>query len=242
MVFPVDVTPPSEAPDFAGISRLQLRPKDLLGTLALGDPITDLPCLGTLVTGNFSAAGTARPVLQDDGTGRVAALHDGVDDMLEITGLSLSLSAGFTFFVVERRQGTASFRGPLRADAGSYAAGSTMTEFYGASAGTSNRNTGVISLNVYTLPSATGLLSLGSNAGANASLRGIYVDGVRKTETNNQIAPVTTITRIQIAGYDRNKYWAYCYDWILYNAQLTQLQTDEVTTYLRNEWNSGGAF
>jgi len=242
---PVDVTPPpvTYAPDFPGISRLQLRPKDLLGTLALGDPITDLPCLGSLVTGNFSAAGTARPVLQDDGTGRVGALHDGVNDMLEIAGLSLDLSAGFTFFVVERQAAATSFRGTMRGDAGSYAAGSSIAEFYwsaGAATSTSNRLTST-SVNSATV-AALGLKSWGTNAGASTSLRGIYIDGVRKAGTNNQTGSATAITRMQIAGYSITKCSGYVYDWVLYNAQLTQLQTDEVRDYLRDEWSSGAPF
>jgi len=61
---------PPVAPDFAGIGRMQLVPADLLDTISLGDPIDALPCQGGLVTGDFVAAGTARPVLADDGVGR----------------------------------------------------------------------------------------------------------------------------------------------------------------------------
>lgn len=239
------------APTFAGVAHMQVRFSDLVGTLAIGDPIGSVTPFGTLVASPLTASGTARPTLAQDGLGRVHAALDGVDDVLSVSGLSLSFSGGFSMFaVVDRDTTSPMFSGIFRADAGSVAAAGSIIEWYTTSTGTSinraliNRLGGVIGYFDRSGWPANTVTSEGAIFASAAGVRGAYVDGtlVASTLVGATAVPPGTVTRIRTTGYNDTKFKGKLYDLVVYQGVLTAPQIAEVTTYLRNQWNGGAAF
>lgn len=214
------------------------------GDLALNDPIGNLPLYGDLIPGGaFTASGSARPIVADDGTGRVGMSMDGVDDMPAIAGLSLDLTAGCTLYVVLNQVYDISGAGWLRADAGSTASNQSVIEGYYSTAvaqyfATSNRLTSPSTTQVAYPPA--GLKSI-CQIHSDGSEKGIYGDGVLLL-AGAVASPDSIIQNIQIAGFDRRKFKGFAYTWILYNAEHTPAQRLVVRDYMRNNFNGGSAF
>lgn len=247
---PESTGPIPPAPSFPGMSFAQFIPANLVidGTLALNDPIDSLPLYGDLIPGGaFTAAGSARPIVADDGTGRVGMQMDGVDDMPTITGLSLDLTGGFTFYAVFKVfAGWELFAGVLRADAGSDSATSSVAECYTATtSGPTDRVLITRRLGVTATAQSAGvnrsnILSVGGIWDSGAE-RGIYLDGAL-SGTGSITNPSAAIQRIQIAGYDRAKFNGFAYTWIIYNGVHNAAQRLTVRDYLRAKFNGGSAF
>lgn len=238
------------APSFPGMDYAQFIPANLVldGTLALNDPIDSLPLYGDLIPGGaFTAAGSARPIVADDGTGRVGMSMDGVDDMPEITGLSLDLTGGCTVYFVFRRD--AGLGGLLRGDAGNPAADKSRIEMYSNSGGSGNFNQ-VISANreagltFVQAPTAIPFGEVHSICGvwsnANAT-RGIYRDGA-KIGTNAPAPPAVAIQNMQIAGYSNVKFNGFLYTEVIYNGVHDTAERAVVDAYLRDKFNGGASF
>ena len=68
--------------------------------------------------------------------------------------------------------------------------------------------------------------------------RGIYDAGTLITP-GTLTNPVNNIKRIQIAGYNNVPFTGYLYDWIVYDAALTQAQINEVQAYIEEIWGTG---
>lgn len=249
---PAATGPPLGPPIFAGIDMFYLRPVDLVGTIALGDPITDLPAQGGLITGSFSASGTARPILQDDGTGRIGAYFDGTDDRMILSGLSLDLSGGFTLCFVARKTTNTGLSGVLRGDAGSDVGNQSYFDTFrysGREYVTTRRNTGSIQQTASTIRITAGtiqssLYHTGTAAGSGAGGAKIYADGVDVSNVYPTASsrPSSGITRLNFGrGFDAN-WHGTIYEVALYNAELDAVQRESVRDYLRDEWNGGSPF
>ena len=236
--------PSNYAPVFPGMDYIQLRPSDLLGTLSIGDPIGDFPMSGGLASGSFIATGNARPVLAYDWAGRVVVQHDGVNDILDVDDLSISLPVGCSFFAVRAQKNTGTnFAGLLRADAGSSGVNNSLLEeyfyyplyFFEAE---SNRLTGYqTGASVQRLDQGT--WSTGVQASSVAGTTGLYISGTRVTAALSR--PLSTITGMQIAGYNQDKFKGSWHDWIFYNGALTAIQSAEVGKYIQYQHMSARA-
>lgn len=244
-----DAAPYTGPPIFAGADMFYLTPSDLVGTIAMDDPITDLPAQGGLITGNFSAAGTARPILKDDGTGRIGAYFDGEDDQPTIDGLTLDLTAGFTLFLVKRIESDwGGLSGFFRSDAGSDEGTASTAECYtGTTSGPNDRVFLTRRLGGAGLAQSAGvtgatgaLLSVGG-IWSGAAPRGVYLDGTLSHEGTLQ-PPSATITRIQLAGFEKRVPHGYLYQLVIYKGILDAGQRTTVRDYLRDKWNDGVAF
>lgn len=229
------------APSFPGMNYAQFIPANLVldGTLELNDPIGNLPLYGDLIPGgSFIASGSARPIVADNGTGRVGMQLDGVDDMPEITGLSLDLTGGCTWYCVSLRDVVSAGRGLIRGDAGSSGANDSYLEAYHTgltgnfSARTRTPTTAVVG--------ASWPQTLESQGFVTGASGGTIRDGVLTAGTLTR--PSEVIQRIQIAGYDTRLFVGFAYTWILYNAEHTPAQRLVVRDYLRDQFNGGAAF
>lgn len=238
------------APSFPGMSFAQFIPANLFlgGVLALNDPIDSLPLYGDLIPGGaFTAAGSARPLLSSDGSGRYAAAFNGTDTMPEITGLTLDLTGGCTVYFVFRRD--AGLGGVLRADSGDGGADKSRMEIYSNSGGvetfnqviSANRISGLTFSQVSSsieFGEAHSLCGVWSNAN---ETRGIYRDGV-KIGSGGPAPPAAAIENIQLTGYNKSKLNGFLYTEIIYNGVHVQAQINEVCGYIRQHFNNGAIF
>lgn len=228
------------APSFPGMNFAQFIPANLYldGTLALNDPIDSLPLYGNLIPGGaFTASGSARPIVADDGTGRVGMQMDGVDDMPEITGLSIDFTGGCTFYCVTLRDALTVGRGILRGDVGGSGGNDARLEAYYVATSTSfAARTGT----PFTIASTSWPAGLESHGFVTGTSGGAIRDGV--LTAGSLPRPSEVIQRIQIAGYDMRLFAGFAYTWILYNAEHTPAQRLVVRDYLRDQFNGGSAF
>lgn len=250
------------APDFEGVLRMQLRPYDLLGTFALNDPIDAIPCQGGLISGSFTASGTERPLLVDDGTGRIGARFDGVNDIMRISGLALNLTQGYTVFIVFKTITTAQFAGWIRGDQGSDTASQSWFEWYRNVDYTDGVNPGFVAHNTTfvtrRITGGTGVSQTGTpnlygavNAvgcivkNSDATVAGQYNDDGTKLAGFNRtdLVPHNNITRMQWGvGYELRKQTQIMYDTLIYNRPLTIAQNNQVFAYIQAAFNEGDPF
>lgn len=238
------------APEFPGVSFAQFIPANLFlgGVLELNAPIDSLPLYGDLIPGGaFTAAGAARPILQEV-EGHIGAYHNGAR-LLAITGLSLAITSGHTFFCVKKDESTGNFQGCARFQRDVIdGANNSNFEFYNASGGqyaVTNRAAGVGSFvaGVNQRP-RNSFFVLGADASdPEFAERGIYIDGVRFT-TFGSTAPrmLSPTTAIQIAGYNTGLFRGNLETWGIYNGRLNATKRDTLRDYLRDNFNGGEPF
>lgn len=239
-----------QAPDFDGIRRAQLRPMDVSGS---GDMNGNVPQSGWALQGNLIQGGfmtgsslATQGNLVDDGGGRLALFMDGSDD-IAIDGLDIVSSNGITFFAVAKFSNWSMYQGVFRGDNGINGPTTSTVELY-----TNNNNTLNYNQVAFTnrtggssgfASSASGQFQKAQIESINAvffgsGTRGIY-DAGTLLNPGSLTNPVNNIKRIQIAGYNNVFFSGYLYDWIVYDAALTQAQINEVQAYIKEIWGTG---
>lgn len=238
-----------QAPDFEGIKRAQIRPMDMKNSSALISNVS--PRDGLNVMGGLIPQGRMRPVsgdfedagnIVDDGTGRYA-LHLTAGDELAITGLDIDPSNGLTVFGVVKYSNWTIYQGFFRADVGINGVPS-IAEIYTNSNTTTNYNqtAAVNRLNgpfgaAQSPPNQFQKAQIESVNAVfhNGTTRGIYDSGTL-LNAGGMTVPTTNINRIMFSGYNNVPFTGYIYDWIVYDAALTQVQIDEVQAYINETW------
>lgn len=240
-----------QAPDFEGIKRAQIRPMDMVNSDAL---IFNLPKDGLNVMGGLIPQGRMRPVSGDfedagiivnDGGGRFA-LHLTAGDDLAITGLDIDASNGLTVFGVVKHSNWTIYQGWFRADNGVNGANTSTAEIY-TSANTTTTHNQVAASNRLGGPLGVASTTSGQfqkaqieSIGAvfhSGTTKGVYDKGT-KIVSGTLSTPTANIKRIRIAGYNNIPFTGHIYDWIVYDAALSQSQIDEVQAYIVDIWGT----
>lgn len=241
-----------QAPDFEGIKRAQIRPMDMKNSPALISNVS--PRDGLNITGGLIPQGRMRPAsgdfedagsIVDDGTGRYALLLS-AGDKLEITDLDIPSSNGITFFGVAKFSNWTLYQGLFRGDNGIDGPTTSTVELY-----TNGNNT--LNYNQLAFANRTGGPSGYASSSASQfqkiqreSINAVFDDGTTKgiydagtlLSPGTLTQPVNNIKRIQISGHNNVPFTGYLYDWIVYDAALTQAQIDEVQAYIDEIWAS----
>ncbi|MGI9589203.1 MAG: hypothetical protein ACR2MR_13530 [Dietzia maris] len=242
-----------QAPDFEGIKRAQIRPMDMLNSSALISN-TNVPRDGLNVMGGLIPQGRMRPVsgdfddagqIIDDGSGRYA-LELTAGDELAITGLDIDPSNGITFFGVAKFSNWTIYQGLFRGDNGINGPSTSTVELYTNGSTTTTYNQVAFTNRT---GGTSGFASSASGQFQKAqieSINAVFDDGTTKgiydagtlLNPGTLTQPVNNIKRIMFSGYNNVPFTGYIYDWIVYDAALTQAQIDEVQAYIEETWNA----